>query len=179
MSSTAVAGTGTEFAVGFTQMLIGSLKNELATTRKVIAAVPEDKSKHSYRPDPKAKTAWELAWHIASSDVWFLRGVAAQSFALEEEQKIEKEYTPKSIADMVRWYHEETDKALAKVAALAPEKLAQPVQFFMWNMPNYSYLMFCQSHMAHHRGQLSTYLRPMGSKVPSIYGGSADEPFNG
>ena len=28
----------------------------------------------------------------------------------------------------------------------------------------------------HHRGQLSTYLRPMGSKVPSIYGGSADEP---
>jgi uncharacterized damage-inducible protein DinB len=35
------------------------------------------------------------------------------------------------------------------------------------------------NHGIHHRGQLMTYLRPMGSKVPSIYGGSADEPFQG
>jgi uncharacterized damage-inducible protein DinB len=34
------------------------------------------------------------------------------------------------------------------------------------------------SHSIHHRGQLSAYLRPMGAKVPSIYGGSADEPFD-
>jgi uncharacterized damage-inducible protein DinB len=39
------------------------------------------------------------------------------------------------------------------------------------------YLQFMLMHLSHHRGQLSTYLRPMGSKVPSIYGGSADEPF--
>jgi uncharacterized damage-inducible protein DinB len=33
------------------------------------------------------------------------------------------------------------------------------------------------NHSIHHRGELATYLRPMGSKVPSIYGGSYDEPF--
>jgi uncharacterized damage-inducible protein DinB len=37
--------------------------------------------------------------------------------------------------------------------------------------------MLINNHSVHHRGQLSTYLRPMGSKVPAIYGGSADEPF--
>jgi uncharacterized damage-inducible protein DinB len=40
-----------------------------------------------------------------------------------------------------------------------------------------AYLGFLNNHMIHHRGQLSTYLRPMGAKVPSIYGGSYDEPF--
>jgi len=47
------------------------------------------------------------------------------------------------------------------------------------NEPAFSYLQFAQDHLVHHRGQLSTYLRPMGGKVPDIYGGSADEPFQG
>jgi len=45
-------------------------------------------------------------------------------------------------------------------------------------MPAVNYLTFVEKHSIHHRGQLATYLRPMGSKVPDIYGGSADEPFN-
>jgi len=39
------------------------------------------------------------------------------------------------------------------------------------------YLSFLNNHSIHHRGELATYLRPMGSKCPSIYGGSYDEPF--
>jgi uncharacterized damage-inducible protein DinB len=39
------------------------------------------------------------------------------------------------------------------------------------------FLGLVSNHSIHHRGQLSSYLRPMGSKVPKIYGGSADEPF--
>jgi uncharacterized damage-inducible protein DinB len=44
-------------------------------------------------------------------------------------------------------------------------------------MPAVNYLLFTLTHMVHHRGQLSTYLRPMGGKVPSIYGGSFDEKW--
>ena len=36
-------------------------------------------------------------------------------------------------------------------------------------------MLFCNNHMVHHRGQLSTYLRPMGAKCPAIYGNSFDE----
>ena len=46
-------------------------------------------------------------------------------------------------------------------------------------MPAVNYLLFALVHMVHHRGQLSAYLRPMGGKVPSIYGGSYDEPWRG
>jgi len=44
-------------------------------------------------------------------------------------------------------------------------------------LPAAMYLGFLNNHSIHHRGQLATYLRPMGSKCPSIYGGSYDEPF--
>ena len=55
---------------------------------------------------------------------------------------------------------------------------AKNIDFFgVFNFPAVMYLTFLNNHMIHHRGQLSTYLRAMGGKVPSIYGGSADEPF--
>ena len=44
-------------------------------------------------------------------------------------------------------------------------------------LPAVAYMQFNVKHTCHHRGQLSVYLRPMGAKVPSIYGGSADEPM--
>jgi len=60
---------------------------------------------------------------------------------------------------------------------LSPEQLLTPVQFFTFNFPAAFYLAFLNNHSIHHRGELATYLRPMGSKVPAIYGGSFDEPF--
>jgi uncharacterized damage-inducible protein DinB len=47
----------------------------------------------------------------------------------------------------------------------------------VFNLPAAFYLGFLNNHSIHHRGELATYLRPMGSKVPQIYGGSYDEPF--
>ena len=47
----------------------------------------------------------------------------------------------------------------------------------VFNFPAAFYLAFLNNHSIHHRGELATYLRPMGSKVPAIYGGSYDEPF--
>jgi uncharacterized damage-inducible protein DinB len=66
----------------------------------------------------------------------------------------------------------------ARVAALSAEQLLTPVNFMgAFNFPAAFYLAFLNNHSIHHRGELATYLRPMGSKVPSIYGGSYDEPF--
>ena len=59
-----------------------------------------------------------------------------------------------------------------------PAQLLTPVDFLgVFNMPAAFYLAFLNNHSIHHRGELATYLRPMGAKVPSIYGGSYDEPF--
>lgn len=155
----------------FLNFFVQSMEFEFETTKKVIRAVPEDKK--SYRPDEKARTAHELAWHIAQSEVWFADGVINGQFAMGESQ----DSTPATISGIIDWYDKNFRDRVSKLKALPADKLVQIVPFFGFELPAVSYLNFLGSHSAHHRGQLAVYLRPMGAKVPSIYGGSADEPF--
>jgi uncharacterized damage-inducible protein DinB len=164
----------TDFATTFANLLIGRLEKETAATRKVIANVPNDK--RDYKPHANSRSAWELAVHLAQSDVWFLNSIADGQFAWTGDPA-----APASdVKGLVAWYDAEFAKALARVKAMKPEQLLKPADFFgMMNDPVVLYLQFAQDHKVHHRGQLSAYLRPMGAKVPDIYGGSFDEPFNG
>ena len=165
-------GPSKKFAVGYRDLLLQSLSNELQTTKKVISAIPENKRDH--RPDPKARTAWELAWHIASVDVQFAEEIAEGKFNMEPRYKNE----PKTVAELASWYEQNFNRAFDKLRAMTPEQLVTQLDFYgAFNFPAFAYLSFIEKHSIHHRGALVTYLRPMGSKVPSIYGGSADEEW--
>jgi uncharacterized damage-inducible protein DinB len=164
-------GLTPEFALGYRAMMLDGVTREAECTKKVIAAIPDDKS--DYKPDPQARSAKELAWHIANSDVQFLDGIAGLNFSFDTP-----EHKPQTSAEVVAWYDENIKRGVARVAAMTPEQLMTPVGFFgMFNFPAVLYLSFLNNHSIHHRGALAVYLRPMGAKVPSIYGGSADEPF--
>jgi uncharacterized damage-inducible protein DinB len=164
-------GMTPEFAAGLCAMMLDGIQREAECTKRVLAAVPDNKS--DYRPDPNARTARELAWHIANTDIQFLDGIADLNFSMESP-----EHKPETSADVVKWYDENMKRGLARVAAMSPEQLLTPIEFFgVFNLPAVAYLGFLNNHSIHHRGELATYLRPMGSKVPSIYGGSYDEPF--
>lgn len=155
------------------QMMCQGAEREQPVTRNVIAAVPE--SGVDYKPHEKSMTALDLAYHLVASEVWFLNGIANGAFEPGEGGRPAE---IKKVEDVLAFYDKEFPAALDKVKALSPEKLAQPVDFYgIFNLPAVAYMGFMNSHSIHHRGQLSVYLRPMGSKVPSIYGGSADEPF--
>lgn len=164
-------GMTPEFAAALRAMMLDGIQREAECTKRVIAAVPDAKS--DYRPDPNARSAKELAWHIANTDVQFLDGIANLNFKMETP-----EHKPQTSSEVVQWYDENMKRGVARVASLSPEQLLTPVEFFgVFNLPAVAYLGFLNNHSIHHRGELATYLRPMGSKVPSIYGGSYDEPF--
>ena len=148
------------------------MRNEQKTTRRVIEAVPADKL--DYTPDPKSMTSWKLATHIAGSEIFFMMGVATGAFNRENAAMPESVKTP---ADLVKWYNESFEKAAAKLGSASGADLVKEVPFAIFNFPAITYCGLMLSHSAHHRGQLSAYLRPMGAKVPRIYGGSADEPI--
>ena len=148
------------------------LQNEWMTTYKVMAAVPE--AKRDYKPEQNSRSAWDLTTHIAGSDIWFLDGVINAEFA--EPSKAPPAPT---VAGVAEWYKHEFPKRLEHALALEGHHLTKPVNFFGMQMPAVQYLLFALVHMVHHRGQLATYLRPMGAKVPSIYGGSFDEQWQG
>jgi len=164
-----------EMAAGFREVMLDGVTRELEITKKVIAAIPDAKAQ--YKPDPNARTAWELAWHLANSDVQFLDAIADLKFSMETPEEKDK---PKTVAELVDWYDKNFKRAAARVSTLTPEQLATPIDFMgVFNLPAVSYLGFLNNHSIHHRGALCTYLRPMGSKCPSIYGGSYDEPWQG
>ena len=162
-----------EFALGYRAMMLDGVAREVETTKKVLAAIPE--GKRDYRPDPHARTAWELAWHLANTDVQFMDGIADLKFNMANPAEADK---PKTVAEVVEWYGRNMKSGADRVAALSAEQLLTPVNFLgAFNFPAVFYMAFLNNHSIHHRGELATYLRPMGSKVPSIYGGSYDEPL--
>src|SRR5208282_4349260 len=161
-----------EFVLGYRAMMLDGVGRELEITKRVLAAIPENK--RDYRPDPCARTAWELAWHLANTDVQFLDAIADRQFVMPPPPRTDK---PETVAALVEWYDLHMKRGVGRVGAMSAEQLLTPVQFFMFNFPAAFYLGFLNNHSIHHRGELATYLRPMGSKVPAIYGGSYDEPF--
>ena len=149
---------------------------EFPATCKVLAAVKDDG--RDYRPDPKSRTAWELATHLASADIWFLQSIIDGNFVWDPEAAKAAESKFRNVTDIVEFYKTAFPAKLAEIRQLPADKLTRTVDFFgMMKWPAVKYLGFATNHSIHHRGQLAAYLRAMGSKVPAIYGASADEPM--
>jgi len=154
----------------FHAVFLPAVEREHVTTRKVIEAIPLDQG--DYRPDAVSKTALELAWHIAASEKRFLNGIADGEFNFSPIPRPEALRTG---ADIGRWHEEMFQAALAKLKAMKAEQLTKVLDFRgMFQLPAVAFFQTALSHSIHHRGQLSVYLRPMGGKVPAIYGESYD-----
>ena len=143
--------------------------SEAETTKRVISAMTA--GQEAYKPSDRCMTGIDLAYHIASADVWFLNSIANGAFGPPAEAG-EK---PKTAEEVIAYYDANLPPALDRVKALSAEQAAAPIDFFgMMQIPAASFVDFALRHSIHHRGQLSSYLRPMGGKVPGIYGPSGD-----
>jgi uncharacterized damage-inducible protein DinB len=151
--------------------LIADFENEMQTTMRVIAAVPEDHL--DFQPDAKSKSSLGLVRHITLEDEWLLNCIANGEFTPPPDDS--DACGIMSPADAVARYNEKVPAALSRVRAMSGEKLLTVIDLLgMIKAPGINFLAMTTKHSVHHRGQLSTYLRPMGGKVPGIYGPSAD-----
>lgn len=149
---------------------LGPLKNESRITKKVLEAVPADKT--NYRPEAAARTANELVRHIAAADNRFLEAVINGVFDTNPGLLPETVKTPQEVA---AWYEQRFAKNFEALTKASGDQLIKIVDFRgMFQRPAVSFVMMGLHHTIHHRGQLSSYLRCMGAKVPSIYGESYD-----
>jgi uncharacterized damage-inducible protein DinB len=154
----------------FLQLELPALKNEHRTTIRVIEAIPLNQG--DYRPDPQSKSALDLAWHITAAQQRFLCGVVAGSF---DFSPIHRPDTIKNSADIANWFSQSFDTNFPHLTTLSGEQAAKILDFRgAFQLPAVFFLRFSLNHEIHHRGQLSTYLRAMGGKVPAIYGESYD-----
>ena len=151
--------------------LVATFEYEVPTTTRVFEAVPDERL--DYRPDALSKTALDLIRHIALEDVWFLDGIAEGRFGPMPDQS--DACGVLKPADAAAQYPPRAKAALGRVKALSGEELLRELDLMgAFKLPAIQFLSLALRHSTHHRGQLSSYLRAMGGKVPSIYGPSAD-----
>jgi len=159
-----------ELAKLIMDMAVPTLKNEHQTTKRVIDAIPPDRG--DYRPDHVSKTALELAWHIVAAEKRFFSGISAGAL---DFTPIHRPESVRNSADLARWFDETFTANLQNLESTSGEQLVKALDFRgLFQLPAVAFLQVAMNHSIHHRGQLSMYLRPMGAKVPAIYGESYD-----
>ncbi len=148
-------------------LFTGYWTGESRTTRNVLARIPEGSD---YRPDPKSRTAQEIAWQIVCEEKMLIDAL--------ESGKAEwaPAPTPSTMKAVLEAYEQQSAGMEKRWTALPADRWDQPVEFFGSPRSVSSIVWGFLFDIIHHRGQISTYLRPMGSTVPQIYGPSGDEP---
>ncbi|MDQ3171400.1 MAG: DinB family protein [Acidobacteriota bacterium] len=141
---------------------------EAKTTRNVLARIPDGSD---YKPDPKSKTAKEIAWQI----------VAEEKMIIEALEKGQADWAPGEAPATMKEVLDVYDAQAAEMGrrwdAVTPAKWDGTLEFFGQSRPASPMAWSFLFDIVHHRGQITTYLRAMGSTVPQIYGPSADEPM--
>jgi uncharacterized damage-inducible protein DinB len=140
---------------------------ESKTTQKVLARIPEGAN---YKPDAKSRTAQEIAWQIVCEERMIIDAL--------ETGKVEwsPPSMPATMREVLRAYEEQSARMAERWSALPQARWDGMLDFFGMQRPASPMAWSFLFDIVHHRGQITTYLRPMGSTVPQVYGPSADEP---
>ena len=140
---------------------------ESVTTRKVLARIPEGST---YRPDPKSRTAQQIAWQIIGEEKMIIEALETGTMEWAPPPM------PASMKELVTEYERQSTNIIQRLNALSPERWDGSFDLFGTQRPASTVAWSFLFDVVHHRGQITTYLRPMGSTVPRIYGPSGDEP---
>jgi hypothetical protein len=154
--------------------LIRNFERELPTTLRVLHAFPADKA--AYTPHERSTNALNLAWTFVVENELALQALKGplQFGGLPKP--------PATMREVIDAYDASAKHYLAALAALPDSRLDETIAFpsgpgKMGDVRIMDFLWMMFLDMIHHRGQLSTYIRPAGGKVPSIYGPSGDEQW--
>lgn len=157
--------------------LIAEFEHEAQTTRKHLERLPSDKL--DWRPHEKSFTLRGLASHIVECVSW------ADSIFNRDEFDFDpatyKPYQATSAADLLKTFDDHVAKGKQALAGAVDATLMQPWRLKMMGHVRFEkpraavFRDFTLSHMIHHRGQFSVYLRLLDVPVPGSYGPSADE----
>jgi DinB family protein len=154
------------------QFFLETLNAEGPKFVRVLKAVPPDQA--AYRPHPRSSSTGDIVWLLAAElgDACELIDKGSVNFTMHPAPPV-----PEAVAV----YEKNLAGLKARTAAIDDAQWDRSVKFFVdgkvaWEAPLGDMLFGFLFDAIHHRGQLSSYLRPMGAKVPSIYGPSADDP---
>ena len=160
--------------------LIAEFDREVASTRKVLAAIPAD-ADFGWKPNPKSFSLGRLAGHVAETPCeWAMSTLTTERLDWVAGEGY-KPYAIENVVAMLEKFDKESAEAKAALAALDPAKwddnwkMTAGDQTWIDDSRYNVFRNWVLNHTIHHRAQLGVYLRLLGAKVPGTYGPSADE----
>jgi uncharacterized damage-inducible protein DinB len=163
--------------MGLKEGLIAELKHESALTKKILERVPIDKK--DWKPHEKSMSIGRLATHIGENTTWISRIVNADEFDFKQNQFTP--HTAETQEELIGIFQKNLDAAITDLEKMAPgdfDKIwtVRVGDQVMYQLPKKAAIRgWAFSHMIHHRGQLSVFLRLLDVPVPGMYGPTADE----
>ena len=156
------------------EVLLAQIEREVPATRKAIERVPD--GKEDWKPHPKSMALGYLATLNAIIFGWIATMVESEFLDLGTGGGS----LPSTTKDRLATFDRELERARRALSSTNDAHLMKPWQLrvkghVVDEKPRYQMIADTISHLAHHRGQLSVYLRLNDVKVPSIYGPTADE----
>lgn len=160
------------------QLALGDVDHEIATTRRLLERVPDEHL--GWKPHEKSMTLGGLASHLASLLAWQIGMVEEDGFDVGVAPP-PRTAGPLSRDEVLRSFDENAAALRSALDAARDDSLSEP-----WTLRKGDHVIFTQprlaairgmgmSHVIHHRGQLSVYLRLLDVPLPPIYGPTADE----
>ena len=163
-----------------TELFLAELDREAVLCRKVLERVPE--GRNSWKPHEKSMELGYLANLVATMPAWIEMMIQTNEFDMMPNGAFrERPAIPTSIAELIVALDASVGKARGALSSTTDEHLMRNWCFkvagrVVDDRPRHLCIRDAVfSHLAHHRGQLTVYLRLVDSRVPAIYGPSADE----
>jgi uncharacterized damage-inducible protein DinB len=159
-------------------MLLPEFEVEIAKTRRLLERVPLDDPK--WKPHPKSMDMGNLTAHIVEILDWATVAAGGPSFDMAADPRAARP-TYATTAELLSVFDAKAAQAKAAIAGMSDAEMMSHWSLLrgeavMMKIPKLSLLRgFVFSHIVHHRGQASVYLRLKDIPVPAIYGPSADE----
>jgi uncharacterized damage-inducible protein DinB len=161
------------------EMFQAQLEDEAKRTRAALEKVPEGKD--DWAPHPKSMPLGRLAMLVARMPTWFGLIVNQDELELSPPSGSNVDQRPlKTAAELVKAHDEGVEQARAALRSLSEDRAMKPWTLkvagkVVADQPRHVVIRDTFAHLAHHRGQLTVYLRLNDAPVPAIYGPSADD----
>ncbi len=162
-----------------TELFLGELEREVGRSRRALEQVPA--GKYDWKPHEKSMIFGYLTEMVATMPSWITMIIKQDELDIAPKDGPQHKPAPRNTSAE---YMQALDKAAADARAALKDTSVEHLKT-TWRLlaggqvvaetPRHEMIRDTINHWAHHRGQMTVYLRLMGAKVPALYGPSADD----
>jgi uncharacterized damage-inducible protein DinB len=162
-----------------TDLFLSELEREVRRSRKALEQVPE--GKHDWKPHDKSMIFGYLAHMVATIPTWITMIVKQDELDIAPKSgPTQKPAQRNTSAEYLEALDAAASDARAALSGTTDDHLQTSWRLLAggqlaMELPRHEMIRDTINHWAHHRGQMTVYLRLMGAKVPALYGPSADD----